>query len=51
MLRIFLQRPLTQEEAIKKLSQTEKIKCYTSQILALNESEKQMPGKTFDIMA
>jgi len=51
MFRIFTQKPLTQVEAIAKLSETCKIKCYTTQILAMDEYVQKLPGNNFSVMA
>jgi len=51
MFRILMQKPLSQAEAISKLSENTPIKQYTTQILALDEINSNLPGHNFCIMA
>ena len=51
MLKLFTHKPLTQAEAISKLSQTTNMFPLTSQILAMSELEEQGNGQLLNIVA
>lgn len=51
LFRLFSHKPMTQTEAVAKLSQTTNIFPLTSQILALSELEEQGKGQLLNILA
>ena len=51
MLKLFIHKPLTQAEAVAKLSETCNIAGLTSQILAMSELEEQGNGHVLNILA
>ena len=51
MIKLFTHKPLTQAEAIAKLSQKTNMFSLTSQILALSELEEQGNGQLLNIVA
>ena len=51
MIKLFTHKPLTQAEAIAKLSKTSNIAGLTSQILAMSELEEQGNGQLLNIVA
>lgn len=51
MIRFFTHKPLTQDEAILKLSQKTNVSSLTSQILAMAELEENGKGQLLNIVA
>lgn len=51
MIKLLIHKPLTQAEAIAKLSKTTNITALTSQILAMSELEEQSNGQHLNIVA
>ena len=51
MIKLFIHKPLTQEEAIAKLSQKTNMFPLTSQILAMAELDEDGKGQRLDLMA
>ena len=51
MIKLFFHKPMTQAEAVAKLSQTSNISHLTSQILALSELEEKENGQRLNIVA
>ncbi|MCQ2790277.1 MAG: hypothetical protein MJ229_07890 [bacterium] len=51
MIRLLFQKPLTNAEAVAKLSKTTNISFLTTQILAMSELEEKNDGQILNIMA